>query len=1084
MGKRRQSRSGNGVARSVNPARFAAEPLERRTLLSVSAASIAGPFDVTGTHWEYAGTDAAGDTNTLIETAAGPTTFNGNACYQVDVGPTAASHIYEGFDGAGNLLDYGGFIQYPSGKKQIDTYTPATSIPAQLEAGTTYTSTYTDNETDVDSTGTTTSSETDTDTTMLVSDTTSPITVPAGTYDAYEVKSSDTTVTANGDGTNTTNTTTTDEWVVPDVGYVKSIEYGTDGTVEATFGLSVFKNVNSKLAFIQSPLNAAVGATIKPPVVVQLQDAAGNPQTGATGSVTLSLNGGSTTAKLGGTLTEPVSGGVATFSDLSVDTAGTGYTLTATDSGSTPARPATSQGFDVTDGKLVFIQPPHDGTAGVKLNPGVIVELQDAQNNVITNEDGAVVTLATINVTGNAPLTGNTATLSGGRATFPALTFAKPGFYTLQASDPGGDAQAVSAKFKIAGDQLQFVKQPANTDPGKPIALSVKLLDSQGKLVTDDTSSIALSLNAITGGAGATLGGTMLAPFVHGIATFTAKAGPTVNAPGTYTLTATEEDSSTGTLAPTNTTSAVDSAKFGVGGLHLVVAKQPGTADVNGPIPLSVKAVNSKGKLATTENGQVQLSLNAVTGGTGATLGGTITATITNGIATFPATAAPKINGVGTFTLTATETGPANPATPVDTKPFKVIGYTLKLLNTDRKPFAAGNPDLETSPGDFSSVENQVFGLFDRKGHPVTSIDGLGNATLSATAVSGSGSLVGASSQGPTRPASTFTTADLNGASHDPASGATSQANYEAQFTFSSIGTYKVTVSPASSDASGSTPASFAPFTYVCNVVNPSLQDNSHGTTSSGSQSELTQFPVVVGIVRQANGSLSDSDENLHVNQSVGFALTLKSSSSGGTFAGSTTAPAESQGAQDASGAGYYYTAAQIPISFDRAGIYVLTATELMTPGGLPFDAKNAAPVPTTAPTTVTYRVNPDRVDVSQQPPTKVVAGQPFTFAVTLKDSGGHILTDQNATSTDSLQAEVTAVSARGGSSADPLATLVPPVTFVNGVATFSGLTLTPGLYRLNVTVIDNSLDAVSGSYVRGLTDLSTRSNIFLVNPF
>ena len=65
-------------------------------------------------------------------------------------------------------------------------------------------------------------------------------------------------------------------------------------------------------------------------LTVQVEDSLGNPVSGGTVTVALGNNPGGAT--LGGTLTEPVVDGVATFSDLTLSEPGTGYTLTVTDS--------------------------------------------------------------------------------------------------------------------------------------------------------------------------------------------------------------------------------------------------------------------------------------------------------------------------------------------------------------------------------------------------------------------------------------------------------------------------------------------------------------------------------------------------------------------------------------------------------------------------------------------------------------------------------------------------------------------------------------------------------------------------------
>src|SRR5258708_29313409 len=96
------------------------------------------------------------------------------------------------------------------------------------------------------------------------------------------------------------------------------------------------------LAFVQQPTTVQVGATISPAVQVAVEDSSGNPFTPAANPVTLALMGGS---GLAGTLTVVPVNGIATFSDLSVSSAGSGYTLIATSPG---LGSATSNSFAIT----------------------------------------------------------------------------------------------------------------------------------------------------------------------------------------------------------------------------------------------------------------------------------------------------------------------------------------------------------------------------------------------------------------------------------------------------------------------------------------------------------------------------------------------------------------------------------------------------------------------------------------------------------------------------------------------------------------------------------------------------------------
>ena len=105
----------------------------------------------------------------------------------------------------------------------------------------------------------------------------------------------------------------------------------------------------AKLAFVQGPSSTAVGAVITPAVTVAVEDANGNVETSDNATqVSLAIGANPASGTLSGGSAVTVASGIATFSGLSIDTAGTGYTLTAS---STPSYTgATSAAFNVTTG--------------------------------------------------------------------------------------------------------------------------------------------------------------------------------------------------------------------------------------------------------------------------------------------------------------------------------------------------------------------------------------------------------------------------------------------------------------------------------------------------------------------------------------------------------------------------------------------------------------------------------------------------------------------------------------------------------------------------------------------------------------
>jgi hypothetical protein len=104
----------------------------------------------------------------------------------------------------------------------------------------------------------------------------------------------------------------------------------------------------SKLAFMQQPTNANAGVAITPAVTVAVEDANGNIIAGDSSNVTLTLSSG-TFAGGSNTATVAAVNGVATFSNLVINTAGT-YTLAASDGTLTGA---TSTSFTITGTQTV-----------------------------------------------------------------------------------------------------------------------------------------------------------------------------------------------------------------------------------------------------------------------------------------------------------------------------------------------------------------------------------------------------------------------------------------------------------------------------------------------------------------------------------------------------------------------------------------------------------------------------------------------------------------------------------------------------------------------------------------------------------
>src|SRR5439155_723968 len=289
-----------------------------------------------------------------------------------------------------------------------------------------------------------------------------------------------------------------------------------------------------RMAFTRQPGDAPAGEPITPAVRVTVQDSTGQPATTFNGPVTVGLEANPSDAALLGTAQVNAVNGVATFADLSVDKAGSGYTLRATTSGATGA---TSDPFDITAPRppppaathLGFAQQPQPTQAGSAITPAVEVAALDDAGNLVPAFTGPV-TIALDANPGGAGLAGRKIVDAvNGVATFSDLSIKLAGNgYTLTAS-AAGLAGATSAVFNITAPpppqatQLVFTVQPSKTPPGATItpAVEVTAVDDLGNRVTSFTGYVTIALGHDASLLGnAVLSGTKMVRAVNGVARF------------------------------------------------------------------------------------------------------------------------------------------------------------------------------------------------------------------------------------------------------------------------------------------------------------------------------------------------------------------------------------------------------------------------------------------------------------------------------------------------------------------------------------------------------------------------------------
>ncbi|MEI6234671.1 MAG: PKD domain-containing protein [Planctomycetota bacterium] len=458
------------------------------------------------------------------------------------------------------------------------------------------------------------------------------------------------------------------------LGYKFTASYGALTPVSTTNAFDVVPAVASSLVFTTPPsASYTADQTIAP--VVTAYDTYGNTATQLTTSIALTIgsNPGAGKGVLSGTATKTPVAGVATFTGLKIDKAGTGYTLVAT-SGNISV---VSSAFDITIGaaaKLGFTVQPAAAVSGATL-ADFVVAVQDASGNTITTDSTSSIAVV---ISGSSPpsITGTTTvTAASGLATLTGLSITTAGTFTLTAS-ASGLTSAVSASVVMsvgAPTHMAFSPAPATKAAGLTMdAVKVQILDANNNVVPATTSiTVAIGQNT-TGGV---LAGTTSTAAAAGIATF---GNLSIKVAGTYSLVAT---------APGLPSVESNTFVITIGApTQLVFLSQP---SVTGTALSSVQvALEDASGNVTTATDNIVMSLV----GTGTpTLGGTKTVAMIAGTATFSDL---TVVTAGSYTLKATYVKLTTTLT-VSSTGFSVAPGAFSVLSFTAQPtagtkFAAG----------------------------------------------------------------------------------------------------------------------------------------------------------------------------------------------------------------------------------------------------------------------------------------------------------------------------------------------------------------------------------------------------------
>ncbi len=358
-------------------------------------------------------------------------------------------------------------------------------------------------------------------------------------------------------------------------------------------------------------------------VTVTAYDAYGNVVTGYRGTVVLSSSDRHAvlpsdyafTASDAGTHTFPVTLKTkGTQSIAATDTSTS--TITGTESG-VVVEPAAAADFTVSGFPATEI-------AGVSGH--VTVTAYDVYGNVATGYLGTVV-LTSSDRHAVLPAEYTFTAADAGQHTFP-VTLETASAQSIIATDTATPSLTGTESGIVvspaAPSQLIFVQQPASATAGVAIdpAVTVEVEDAFGNVVTSDRSTVTLTVSAGTFEDGSS---TATAAASSGVATFN---GLTIDVAGSYSLAATD-----GTLTPSGASNvfAVSPATAS----QLVVHVQPSATAAAGQAFGIQPVIDEEDRFGNLETGDDSTVVSAsLSHGTGP-LQGTLTATVSGGVATF-----------------------------------------------------------------------------------------------------------------------------------------------------------------------------------------------------------------------------------------------------------------------------------------------------------------------------------------------------------------------------------------------------------------------------------------------------------------
>jgi subtilisin-like proprotein convertase family protein len=515
---------------------------------------------------------------------------------------------------------------------------------------------------------------------------------------------------------------TFDDLEIDEDGTYKLVAMSPDDPVAMTPGLASGTSTKITIVgaaaslYIVNPPPTSVVAGAGFGLVIGADDIEGNPTPFFTGSVAIAILHNPSSGTLGGTTSVTVSGqGLASFTDLTLDKVGSGYTLQAT---SPTLTPVTTSGIKVTPAaaKNLIILPAGEPPASVVAGQAfaMVVDAEDQFGNLDTNFISPVTIDLPSSIAGTT-----TVSAKSGVVTFSDLELDKVGTYQLEAASAGLSSVLSTSVTVSPNPQVGILawtdEPPGQITHGTGFEGTIEVEDQFGNLETNYNGSVTMALDSNPGG-GVLGGSTSIAS--GGVADFPALTIDKVGNP--YTLRAT----AAGVTSP-------DSTPINVIPIPPValqfITQPPATTQVFQTFGLSVEITDLAGGPDPDFNGNVTV---AIAGGPpGTTLGGgaTTVAAIGGNVSFSGLT----LNKVGAVTLQITTSGLGS----ITTGTINVTPAAASQLVMVAQP-----PGTVTAGATFGFEVKAE----DQYGNLATSYNGTVTAALSANL--GGATLVGPSS--------------------------------------------------------------------------------------------------------------------------------------------------------------------------------------------------------------------------------------------------------------------------------------------------------------------------------------------------